>query len=65
MAGYCAFCQWSAVAVIELKNAAGGTATIWSAFQQLQTYQVMFADRAALHREFVRQRICYKASVPT
>lgn len=27
------------VAVIELKNAAGENATIWSAFQQLQTYQ--------------------------
>lgn len=26
--------------VIELKNAADGNATIWSAFQQLQTYQV-------------------------
>jgi type I restriction enzyme, R subunit len=27
------------VAVIELKNAAGEKATVWSAFQQLQTYQ--------------------------
>lgn len=28
------------LAVIELKNAAGENATIWSAFQQLQTYQI-------------------------
>ncbi|MGO9310516.1 MAG: type I restriction endonuclease subunit R [Spirochaetia bacterium] len=40
------------VAVIELKNAADENATIWSAFQQLQTYQqeipTLFAYNAAL-----------------
>jgi type I restriction enzyme R subunit len=40
------------VAVIELKNAADENATIWSAFQQLQTYQeeipTLFACNAAL-----------------
>jgi len=40
------------LAVIELKNAAGGNATIWSAFQQLQTYQAevpsLFATNALL-----------------
>lgn len=40
------------VAVIELKNAAGENATIWSAFQQLQTYQAevpsLFATNALL-----------------
>jgi type I restriction enzyme R subunit len=40
------------VAVIELKSAAGETATIWSAFQQLQTYQAevpsLFATNALL-----------------
>ena len=38
--------------VIELKNAAGQNATIWSAFQQLQTYQAevpsLFATNALL-----------------
>ncbi|MDC4225683.1 MAG: type I restriction endonuclease [Candidatus Manganitrophus sp.] len=41
-----------AVAVLELKNAAAENATIWSAFQQLQTYQaevpVLFAPNALL-----------------
>jgi type I restriction enzyme R subunit len=40
------------LAVIELKNPADENATIWSAFQQLQTYQVqitsLFATNAAL-----------------
>ena len=40
------------VAVIELKNPADESATIWSAFQQLQTYQAqipaLFATNAAL-----------------
>jgi type I restriction enzyme, R subunit len=40
------------LAVIELKNPAGENATIWSAFQQLETYQVqistLFATNAAL-----------------
>ena len=40
------------LAVIELKNPADETATIWSAFQQLQTYQAqiptLFATNAAL-----------------
>jgi type I restriction enzyme, R subunit len=40
------------LAVIELKNAAGENATIWSAFQQLQTYQgevpSLFATNALL-----------------
>ncbi len=40
------------LAVIELKNAAGENATIWSAFQQLQTYQAevpsLFAANALL-----------------
>ena len=40
------------LAVIELKNAAAESATIWSAFQQLQTYQVevpaLFAPNALL-----------------
>jgi len=40
------------IAVIELKNAADENATIWSAFQQLQTYQqeipTLFAYNAAL-----------------
>src|SRR5690606_28102132 len=40
------------VAVIELKNAASGGATIWSAFNQLQTYKrqipSLFAFNAAL-----------------
>ena len=40
------------LAVIELKNAAGENATIWSAFQQLQTYQAevpsLFATNALL-----------------
>ena len=40
------------LAVIELKNPADETATIWSAFQQLQTYQAqiptLFAANAAL-----------------
>jgi len=38
--------------VIELKNAAGGNATVWGAFQQLQTYQAeipsLFASNALL-----------------
>jgi type I restriction enzyme R subunit len=46
------FVNGLAVAVIELKNAAGGNATIWSAFQQLQTYQAqvptLFAINALL-----------------
>jgi type I restriction enzyme, R subunit len=40
------------LAVIELKNAAGEKATVWSAFRQLQTYQeqipALFAANAAL-----------------
>ena len=40
------------LAVLELKNAAAENATIWSAFQQLQTYQaevpVLFAPKALL-----------------
>src|SRR5690606_311125 len=40
------------LAVIELKNAAGENATVWSAFQQLQTYQAdvpsLFAANALL-----------------
>jgi type I restriction enzyme, R subunit len=40
------------LAVVELKNAAAENATIWSAFQQLQTYQaevpVLFAPNALL-----------------
>ncbi len=40
------------LAVLELKNAAAENATIWSAFQQLQTYQaevpVLFASNALL-----------------
>jgi type I restriction enzyme R subunit len=40
------------LAVLELKNAAAESATIWSAFQQLQTYQaelpVLFAPNALL-----------------
>ena len=40
------------LAIIELKNAAGESATIWSAFQQLQTYQAevpsLFAANALL-----------------
>jgi len=40
------------LAVLELKNAADENATIWSAFQQLQTYQaeipVLFAPNGAL-----------------
>jgi type I restriction enzyme R subunit len=40
------------LAVLELKNAAAENATIWSAFQQLQTYQVevptLFAPNALL-----------------
>ena len=40
------------LAVIELKNAADDNATVWSAFQQLQTYQAqipaLFASNAAL-----------------
>jgi type I restriction enzyme R subunit len=40
------------LAVIELKNAAGENATVWSAFQQLQTYQsempTLFATNAVL-----------------
>ncbi|MDP1858475.1 MAG: type I restriction endonuclease subunit R [Gemmatimonadaceae bacterium] len=40
------------LAVVELKNAADESATIWSAFQQLQTYQAqipaLFATNAAL-----------------
>jgi type I restriction enzyme, R subunit len=40
------------LAVIELKNPADENATIWSAFQQLETYQAqipaLFATNAAL-----------------
>jgi type I restriction enzyme R subunit len=40
------------LAVLELKNAAAENATIWSAFQQLQTYQAevptLFATNALL-----------------
>jgi type I restriction enzyme R subunit len=40
------------LAVIELKNAADERATVWSAFQQLQTYQAqipaLFATNAVL-----------------
>ena len=46
------FVNGLAVAVPELKNAAAENATIWSAFQQLQTYQaevpVLFAPNALL-----------------
>jgi type I restriction enzyme R subunit len=46
------FVNGLALAVIELKNAADENATVWSAFQQLQTYQaqipVLFAANAAL-----------------
>ncbi len=46
------FVNGLALAVIELKNAADESATIWSAFQQLQTYQAqipaLFVANAAL-----------------
>jgi len=46
------FVNGLALAVIELKNPADENATIWSAFQQLQTYQAqipaLFATNAAL-----------------
>ncbi|MCW5605435.1 MAG: type I restriction endonuclease subunit R, partial [Burkholderiales bacterium] len=46
------FVNGLALAVIELKNAADENATVWSAFQQLQTYQAqipaLFAANAAL-----------------
>ncbi len=46
------FVNGLALAVIELKNAADENATVWSAFQQLQTYQAqipaLFASNAAL-----------------
>jgi type I restriction enzyme, R subunit len=46
------FVNGLAVAVIELKNPAGENATVWSAFQQLQTYQAqvpaLFATNAVL-----------------
>lgn len=46
------FVNGLALAVIELKNAADENATVWSAFQQLQTYQAQiptfFAANAAL-----------------
>jgi type I restriction enzyme R subunit len=46
------FLNGLALAVIELKNAADENATVWSAFQQLQTYQAqipaLFAGNAAL-----------------
>ncbi len=46
------FLNGLAVAVIELKNPADENATVWSAFQQLQTYQAqvpaLFAPNAAL-----------------
>ncbi len=46
------FVNGLALAVIELKNAADENATIWTAFQQLQTYQAqipgLFAANAAL-----------------
>jgi type I restriction enzyme R subunit len=46
------FVNGLAVAVIEIKNAADENATVWSAFQQLQTYQAqvpaLFAANAVL-----------------
>ncbi len=46
------FVNGLAVAVIELKNSAAEDATVWSAFQQLQTYQAqlpaLFATNAVL-----------------
>src|SRR3989454_6929902 len=46
------FVNGLAMAVVELKNPADESATIWSAFQQLQTYQAqipaLFATNAAL-----------------
>jgi type I restriction enzyme R subunit len=46
------FVNGLAVAVIELKNAADENASVWSAFQQLQTYQAqipaLFSTNAAL-----------------
>jgi hypothetical protein len=38
------------LAVLELKNAAAENATIWSAFQQLQTYQTGGADAVRAER---------------
>src|SRR2546426_10881888 len=46
------FVNGLALAVIELKNSADESATIWSAFHQLETYQAqipaLFATNAAL-----------------
>ncbi len=36
------------LAVIELKNPAEESATVWSAFQQLQTYQALVSVRAKI-----------------
>jgi type I restriction enzyme R subunit len=56
------FVNGLALGVIELKNAADENATVWSAFQQLQTYQAqipaLFAANAALiASDGVRARI--------
>ena len=50
------------LAVIELKNAADENATIWTAFQQLQTYRAKFHPFSLSTRRSLFQTVCKHVS---